>query len=150
MQKTILLFVLLCCSAAAWGASALPAFDDDLMEVERDFAALTELEQALDNQCFTYVEMQTAQHPLTGTIRPDQDLVQSLVGIHEPDRLMDIPSFWWGFCGSLAGILFVNANIEQEEIRQRELRRAWLGCFASGTATFLTLNLLAWLEVLYF
>lgn len=130
------LFTLAFCTllvGALW-ASALhttPAnpFQDDLSRLDEEFSGMTQLEQLVDARQASYTELAAEQNTLLCNVTSDNNIAASLLGSVAPDgeTLMGIPSFWWGFCLGLIGILLIYSAIEGDA-RKREGKKAMIGC----------------------
>ncbi|MCC7467333.1 MAG: hypothetical protein IT261_13725 [Saprospiraceae bacterium] len=131
-------------SGVMWAAqpNKTPAnpFQDDLIRLDNEFAAMTQLEQFVEEHNATYSKLAAENHVLLQNVTSDTDISASLLGSTAPDdeRLLGIPGFWWGFCLGILGIILVYVALEGDA-KKREGKNAIIGF----------LNLLVMLGVIY-
>jgi len=116
----------------------------DLSDWDCELAALTELEQWVEETGMSYTELKEANPDLAAHVLQGDQLSQSLLASTSPDqeRLLGIPGFLWGFCCSAVGMFLVYLAIDDPEAKKREGRQAILGC---AVGTLLWTGLYIWL-----
>lgn len=124
--------------------SSKAVFNPDLSSWDCELAALSELEQLVEESGFTYSELAQVNPVMAAHVLPGGDLSESLVGSTSPDqeRLLGIPGFLWGFCCSAVGMFLVYLAIDDPEVKKREGKQAIFGC---AVGTLLWIGLYIWL-----
>lgn len=124
--------------------SSQTVFNPDLSSWDCELAALSELEQLVEESGMSYKQLEQSDPQLAARVLPGGDLSESLVGSTSPDqeRLLGIPGFLWGFCCSAVGMFLVYLAIDDPEAKKREGRQAILGC---AVGTLLWTGLYIWL-----
>lgn len=145
----VFLFLSLACepiSAAnafvAPAPTAKPAvFSDDLRALDQEFAGLTALENLAAAHSATRSALAAEQNPLLQNLSAEQPSAALFMGPSAPgdERVAGIPSFLWGFCLGLLGVIpgllalvLINASIDDPAIKKSESRKALFGCATAG------------------
>lgn len=132
------------------GSSIPPSiFHDDLSNWDCEMAALTELEQLVQEHNTTLTQLQAANHPLAQQVLPIDNAASMLFGSSAPEheRLLGIPGFLWGFCCSVVGMFLVYIALDDPASKKKEGRNAIIGC-AVGTCIWVGTYvwLMIWLQ----
>jgi hypothetical protein len=119
------------------GANNADLFKVDDEKLNEEFAELNKLEQIVTNtEDATFQKLQADHAGLMESIGLKSDITTGIMGLYyEPP--LGIPSFVWGLCIGVAGILVVYLVTEDTD----ETKKALWGCVA-GTALYALLYVL--------
>lgn len=111
-------------------------FKVDEKDLNEEFAELNKLEEIVNStENATYNSLLANHSELMENASLKSDVSSSILGLYEPP--LGIPSFVWGLCIGVAGILVVYLVTEDTD----ETKKALWGCVA-GTAIYVVLYLL--------
>lgn len=127
MNKILVLFLLVILSFSSAKANDLFSYDQNL--VAQEMATIDQLEENV------------LANPLNFTSESvSSDVLFSIEGVNQKDDILGIPSFAWGFCCGLAGIVIVYVGYDDEPNQKEESKKAITGCVV-GTAVSLVIQL---------
>mgnify|MGYP006998094636 CR=1 FL=1 len=130
-MKNVFLFLMLSCLAAfTVQAGIADLFEVDEQHIEASFNDLNELETLVTASGSTYADLSQTNNPVLKNLNLNTNLTANAFGAGEP--ALGIPSFVWGFCLSLPGVVVVYFLTDQD---MDETKKALIG-FAVGVGLY--------------
>jgi len=130
MRKLIFTTLFAAASALSFASESAADFQVNDQEFATEFAQLNALDAYVDaNEGVTYSEM--GENSLLENVSGTTDVNGVVNAMGEPP--LGIPSFLWGFCFGILGILLVYFISDDRD----ETRKALIGCAVSVGAYFL-------------
>jgi hypothetical protein len=127
MKKIFLLLIFVSLSAFAFGSDLSNIFQIDEDRLTNELSALSSVEELVKLNNFTRSDLFSAENLIALSALHPTYGIESVV-LSDDGPPLGIPSFFWGFCFGLMGILLVYLITED----QSEARKAVNGCAVLG------------------
>jgi hypothetical protein len=127
MKRIFLLLLSISLSVIAFSNDLSKVFEIDEDRLATELSALSLVEEVVKRNSYTRTDLFSAENPIAlNALQPTYGIESVLLS--DDGTPLGIPSFFWGFCFGILGILLVYIITED----QSEARKAVNGCAVMG------------------